>query len=80
MAFRRRAPLLRVVVSESTIETSTAADSVTANSRNSRPTIPPISRIGMNTAISEMLIDITVKPIPAAPFTAASYGESPCSR
>jgi len=44
---------------------------VIANSRNNRPTIPPISRIGMNTAISEMLIDITVKPIFAAPLTAA---------
>ena len=25
--------------------------------------MPPISRIGMNTAISEMLIEMTVKPI-----------------
>ena len=51
-----------------------AVESVTANSRNSRPTMPPISRIGMNTAISEMLMDSTVKPISLAPFSAAANG------
>ncbi len=40
-----------------------ATESVTANSRNSRPTIPPISKMGMNTAISEILMESTVKPI-----------------
>ena len=43
-------------------------DSVTANSRNRRPTMPPISRIGRNTATSDtMLIDSTVKPTSRAP-------------
>ena len=56
-----------VVVSETTSETTMATDSVTANSRNSRPTMPPISRMGMNTAISEMLMESTVKPISRAP-------------
>jgi hypothetical protein len=45
-----------------------ATDSVTANSRNSRPTMPPISSNGMNTAISDTLMDSTVKPISWAPF------------
>jgi len=51
-----------------------------ANSRNSRPTMPPIRRIGMNTAISEMLIESTVKPTSLAPFKAASNGDIPSSR
>ena len=42
-----------------------------ANSRKSRPTMPPISRMGMKTAISEMLIEKTVKPISRAPCSAA---------
>ena len=52
---------------------------VTANSRNTRPTIPPISSTGMNTAISENVIEMMVKPISRAPFRAASYGRMPCS-
>ena len=61
------AHIIGVVVSETTSETPMATESVTANSRNSRPTMPPISRIGMNTATSETLIDSTVKPISLAP-------------
>ena len=45
---------------------------VTANSRNRRPTMPPISSSGMNTATSEMLIERMVKPISPAPLIAAS--------
>ena len=41
--------------------------SVTANSRNSRPTMPPINRIGMNTASSDTVIETIVKPICSAP-------------
>ena len=44
---------------------------VTANSRNSRPTMPPISRMGMKTEINEVLIDSTVGPISLEPFRAA---------
>ena len=46
-----------------TIDTTMAVESVTANSRNRRPTIPPINSSGMKTAISEMLMVKTVKPI-----------------
>ena len=77
--FRKCAHSIGVVVSDTTIETAMAALMVTANSWNSRPMMPLISRIGMNTAISEMLIDITVKPISRAPSSAASYGVMPAS-
>ena len=60
-----------MVVSETTSDTSTATDSVIENSRKMRPTIPPISRMGMNTAISDTLIDSTVKPTSRAPRSAA---------
>ena len=62
-----RAHIIGVVVSETTSDTRMATDSVTANSRNSRPTMPPMSSSGMNTAISEKLIDTTVKPTSRAP-------------
>ena len=52
---------------------------VTANSRNTRPTMPPISSTGMNTAISEKVIEMMVKPISRAPFSAASNGRMPPS-
>ncbi len=54
-----------------------AVDRVIANSRNSRPTIPPISSSGINTAISEMLMDRTVKPISFAPCRVAAKGSMP---
>ena len=56
-----------------------AIDNVIANSRNRRPTIPPISRIGMNTAHSEMLIDMTVKQTSPAPLIAAVVRDRPAS-
>ena len=61
-----------VVVSDTSMDTRMADDSTTANSRNSRPTTPPIIRIGMNTAMREMLIETTVNPISRAPLSAAS--------
>ena len=62
------------------IDTTIAVDSVTANSRNSRPTMPPMSSSGMKTATSEMLIVNTVKPISWAPLSAAAIGFMPSSR
>ena len=53
--------------------------STTANSRNSRPMMPPISSSGISTATSEMLIETMVKPISLAPFSAAANGFSPSS-
>ena len=78
--FRKRAHIIGVAVSETSSETPMAIESVTANSRNRRPTMPLIRRMGMNTATSEVLIDRTVKPISLDPLSAASMGCIPCSR
>ena len=69
-----------VVVSETSSETRMVTDSVTANSRKRRPMMPPIIRMGMNTATSEMLMERTVEPISAAPLKAASIALMPFSR
>ena len=45
---------------------------VTANSWNSRPTMPPMNSTGMNTAASDSVIDMMVKPISREPLSAAS--------
>ena len=66
-------------VSETSAETAIEAVTVKANSRNRRPMIPPMSSSGMNTAISDRLIDSTVKPISREPLIAASNGGVPCS-
>ena len=69
-----------VVVSEMTMETMMAVERVTANSRKRRPTMPPIIRMGMKTAMSETLMEKTVKPISRAPSRAAATGSMPASR
>ena len=69
-----------VVVSEITSEIITALESVTANSRNSRPGWPPMNRSGMNTAISDTLMVSTVKPTSRAPSSAARRRDRPISR
>ena len=68
-----------VVVRDTTREIMMAADSVTENSRNKRPTMPPINRSGMKTATRERLMDKTVKAISRAPRNAASRGDTPFS-
>ncbi len=79
-ARRNSAHIIGVAVSEITIDTRIATDSVIANSRNSRPTMPPISRIGRNTAISDSVMEITVKPTSRAPRRAAWMRGTPSSR
>ena len=74
-----RAHIIGVVVSEITSDTAIATARVTENSRNRRPTMPPISRMGMNTAIRDRLIDSTVKPTSRAPSRAACIGAMPAS-
>ena len=63
-----RAHIIGVSVSEISAETPMAIASVTANSRNSRPTMPPMSRMGMNTASSDAVMLTIVKPICLAPL------------
>ena len=55
------------------------AESVMANSRNNRPTTPPISKSGMKTAIRETVSETIVKPICRDPIRAACNGRSPFS-
>ncbi len=74
-----RAHSIGVSVSDTKPETTIATDTDTANSRKTRPTMPPISSTGMNTAISEKVIDRMVKPISREPFSAASNGRMPPS-
>ncbi len=50
-----------------------------ANSLKMRPTMPPISRIGRNTATSEAVIETMVKPTSRLPASAASNGGVPSS-
>src|SRR5207302_4905531 len=68
-----------VSVSDTKPDTMIATEIDTANSRNTRPTMPPISSTGMNTAISENVMEMMVKPISRAPFSAASNGRMPPS-
>ena len=77
--FSSRAHIIGVAVSDTASDTRIATESVTANSRKRRPTIPPMSRMGMNTAISEKLIDSTVKLTSFAPSSAAWKGVRPRS-
>ena len=77
LLLRKREHIIGVKVSAMHPETRIATVTVTANSRNSRPTMPPISSSGMNTATSERLIETMVKPISPAPLSAASSGVSP---
>ena len=57
-----------------------ATVTTTPNSRNSRPTMPPMKSRGMNTAISEMVMETMVKPISLAPSSAAVTRSFPISR
>ncbi len=68
-----------VKVIDTTPEIKIATVMVTANSRNSRPRMPPMNRIGMNTAASETVIETIVNPISFDPISAASYGGTPFS-
>ncbi len=68
-----------VRIRDTKAETAIAAVTVMENSRNNRPTMPPMSKSGMNTATSDRLIDSTVKPISREPCSAASSGFMPSS-
>jgi len=57
-----------VVVREMTIDTTMAVESVMANSRKRRPTMPAIRRIGMKTAIKDMLMEKDGKADLPRPF------------
>ena len=77
--FKNRLQSIGVSVMDTTPEMRIAVVIVTANSRNKRPRIPAMNRIGMNTAASEVVIVRIVKPISFEPLSAASSGASPAS-
>ena len=76
----RRAHIIGVSVSEITSDKTSETLTATANSRNILPTYPPMKNSGMNTAISDSVIETMVKPISREPFSAASIGLRPSSR
>jgi hypothetical protein len=77
---KKWAQIIGVTDSDTSVEIVIANTSVTENSRNRRPASPPMKRSGMNAAISDTLIEITVKPICRALATAAANGVMPISR
>ena len=74
-----RLHIIGVSVSDTIADTTTAMVSVSANSRNMRPTRPVMNSSGMNTAISDSVSEMMVKPISLAPLSAAWNGLSPSS-
>src|SRR5271170_366285 len=79
LCLRKREHIIGVSVSETMADTRMVTARVTANSLNKRPTMSPMNKSGINTATSEIVSDMIVKPICSAPFNAASSGLSPCS-
>src|SRR4029077_14153063 len=70
--FRKRLQSIGVSVTDTTPEIRIAAQIVTANSRNKRPSTPPMNRTGMNTAASESVIETIVNPISRDPTSDAA--------
>ena len=60
-------------------ETTMAKAMVSENVRSRRPGTPGMNSMGMKAAISDRLIDTTVKPICRAPARAACKGGAPFS-
>ena len=76
-AFRKRLHSIGVSVSETSPDTRIAAAIVTANSCISRPTMPPMKRIGMKTAASDSVIETIVNAISFDPSRAACRRDFP---
>ncbi len=76
---RKRPHNAGVSVSETIAEITTAAVSVTENSRNRLVNSLLPNSNGANTAISDSVMETTVKPISSTPVSAASSGDSPFS-
>jgi hypothetical protein len=74
-----REHIMGVTVSEMSMDTKMEVASTKANSWKRRPTMPPMNRMGTKTAMSERLMERTVKPISSAPLKAAAMGAMPAS-
>jgi hypothetical protein len=68
---RKRLASIGTRVSDTKADTRIASPTTTANSWNSRPITPGMKKIGMNTAISDVEIEMMVKPTSRAPRSAA---------
>ena len=77
--FEERLHSMGVSVTETMPEMRIATQIVTENSRNRRPSTPPMNRTGMNTAASDSVIETIVKPISREPTSEAVSGSSPSS-
>jgi len=77
---RKSEHIMGVVVRANSSETPLAIERTIANSRKSRPTRSPSSKMGRNIATNETLIETTVKLTSRAPVSAASIREAPASR
>ena len=76
---RKWAQIIGVTDSDTTTDMAMATTSVTENSRNMRPATPPMNSTGMKAAISDTLMEMTVKPICRAPTSVACIGVMPLS-
>ena len=74
---RQRADRVGTRVRDTTAEMTMVTARVMANSRNRRPTTSPMNSSGISTAISDTVSEMMVKPICAAPLSAASSGSRP---
>ena len=68
-----------VRLSETNPEIRIATMMTTANSWNSRPTIPPMNSTGMKTAASDSVMERMVKEISLLPSSAACMRDLPIS-
>ncbi len=76
---RNRLASIGTRVSETNADTRMDRPTTTANSWNSSPITPGMKKIGMNTAMSEVEIEMMVKPTSRAPRSAAWNGAMPFS-
>ena len=76
---RKRPHSAGVSVSETSADITIADTRVTAKSCMNMPVMPPANSSGMNTAMSEAVIETMVKPISLAPASVASIRVMPAS-
>jgi len=79
-ACSRRLHSIGVSETDTRPEITTAVVMVTANSRNSRPRMPPRNSTGMKTAASDTVMLRMVNPTSREPSSVARRGSAPASR
>jgi hypothetical protein len=74
-----RADIIGSSVNDTSMDTSTAADTVMPNSRKNLPIMPPVNATGPNTATIVNVVAMTASAISPVPRRAAVTGSSPRS-